>query len=140
MSYDEEMIKIRQKLLDAQKVGLINGDTSGVYQQTILQIHQEAERRKQSCLQQAETLLRQSQAAQAQGAAFGMIGSILYNIIDNFVIAQSRAIEEEKRLAEEKLEKEALLKTIQKEEEDVLETLDTKYKSTIPPTEKKKNK
>lgn len=95
MSEDAGLAEIRLKLLELQKGGAFTPDSFGTYEQTVLQLHQECERRKQSLLAHANTLSEQIKAAQAQAAAFTVVASLLYNVVNGFVEAEKRRLHEE---------------------------------------------
>jgi len=90
----EVLMQLRQKLAEFQQLGIITPESFGTYQQTVLQVWQEAERRRVSCLTQAESLRAQAQAAEYQASAFGTIASILYAVINGHVEAEQRRIRE----------------------------------------------
>lgn len=92
---EDSLVRLRTRLVDLQKLGGLEPEAFGTYQQTLLQIYNEAERKKQACLQQAQTLRQQAAAAEAQSHAFGTIGSILYSVVNGYVEL------EQKRMAEE---------------------------------------
>jgi hypothetical protein len=102
MTPQEDLIRLRTRLLDLQKTGLLNPDNFGTYQQTILQIWQESERRRASCLQQAATLRQQAAAAEAQSHAFSVIGSIIYSVVNGYIELEERRAREEQERALEK--------------------------------------
>ena len=90
--------------MDLKGLGYMTPESAGTYEQTILLTWQEADRRRQTLLSQAETLRRQAAAADAQAGAFGTVASILYNIVNGFVEAGQKRLREE---AERKAEAEA---------------------------------
>lgn len=94
----DDLIRLRTRLIDLQRTGALNPESFGMYQQTLLQIYQEAERRKQTCQSQAQAYKQQAAAAEAQSHAFATIGSILYSVVNGYVdIQEKRAIEDEER-------------------------------------------
>lgn len=98
----DDLVRIRTKLLDLQRTGVLSAEGFPTYQQTILQILQECERRKQGLFSQVQTLRAQASAAESQAHAFSAMGSILYNIINGYVENEQRRIEEEQRRAAER--------------------------------------
>ena len=92
---DETLVRLRTRLLDLQKAGAFNPEFFGTYQQTILQVYNEAERKKQACLQQAESLKRQAAAVEAQAHAFGTFGSILFSVVNGYVELEQKRLREE---------------------------------------------
>jgi hypothetical protein len=100
----EEILRLRRRVKDLLSLGYMTEESGGTYEQTILQVWQEADRGRVNCLQQAETLKRQAAAAEAQAGAFTMMSSILYNVVNGFVEAGNRRSRED---AERKAEEES---------------------------------
>ena len=97
-----DLIRLRQRFLDLQKLDALNPEAFGTFQQSFMEVFQEAEKRKQSCQSQANTLRRQADAADTQANAFSTISSILYNIVDGHIgIEQRRVAEDQSRAAQE---------------------------------------
>lgn len=101
---NEEILKLRRRVKDLLGLGYMTEESGGTYEQTILQVWQEADRGRVNCLAQAETLKRQAAAAEAQAGAFTMMSSILYNVVNGFVEAGNRRLRED---AEKQAEREA---------------------------------
>jgi len=98
----DEVLKLRKRLLDFQRTGAMAPESFMTYQQTILQLWQEAERRRQACMAQKETLLRQAAAAESQAHAFSAMSSIMFSVIDGYVSLEEKRIREEQERAQEK--------------------------------------
>lgn len=97
------ILKLRKRLFDLLALGYMTPESAGTYEQTLLQIHQETERRKQQLMHQATVLRQQADAAEAQGHAFSAMASIMYNIVNGFYEAgQKRLREDEERELERK--------------------------------------
>lgn len=92
---NEEILRLRRRVKDLLGLGYMTEESGGTYEQTILQVWQEADRGRINCLQQAETLKRQAAAAEAQAGAFTMVSSILYNVVNGFVEAGNKRLREE---------------------------------------------
>jgi len=104
----QDLIKLRQKIIDLQKLGYMTPESFGTYQQTLLQIWQEADQRRQSCLAQANTFRTQAAAADAQAHAFSAMSSVIYAVVNGFVEAEEKRIREEvERVAEKEGAKKA---------------------------------
>jgi hypothetical protein len=88
------LVKLRTRMNDLLRMGVITPDGFGVYQQTVLQLLQEFDRRKSSCFQQAETLRAQASAVEAQGHAFSVCGSILFSIVNGYCDLEEKRIRE----------------------------------------------
>lgn len=103
----EILLKLRKRLSDLLGKGLVSSDAFGMYQQTILQLHQECERRRQTCLGQAETLKRQAAAAESQAHAFSAMASIIFSVVNGYVELEERRAREEADRAKERAAAEA---------------------------------
>ena len=91
----DDFTRLRLRLLDLQKTGMLDPRSFGTYQQTIFQVLQETVRRKESCFAQAATLRQQAAAAEAQGHAFSTMGSILHSVVNGYVDLEDRRVAEE---------------------------------------------
>jgi hypothetical protein len=106
-SPQQQLVKLRQRILDLQKLDPMDPTAFGTYQQTLLQILNEAERRRQSCLKQAASLEQQAASARSQASAFQTMGSVMYSVVNGFAVAEEkRVLEETQREAEKKQEEE----------------------------------
>jgi len=94
----DDFTRLRLRLLDLQKTGMLDPRSFGTYQQTIFQVLQETVRRKESCFQQAATLRQQAAAAEAQGHAFSTMGSILHSVVNGYVDLEERRVAETQAL------------------------------------------
>jgi len=90
-----DLVRLRQRFLDLQKLGSLTPETFGLFQQSFLEVYHEAERRKQSCQGRANDLRRQAAAADAEANAFSVMSSILYNIVDGHIGMEKRRLAEE---------------------------------------------
>lgn len=98
-----DLLQLRKRLLDLQRSQSLTPEAFGLYQQTILQLHQEADKRKQSCMQQAQTLRAQAAAVESQGHAFSSMASILFSVVNGYILLEEkRAAEEQAREQERK--------------------------------------
>lgn len=102
-----DLVSLRLRLLDLQRVQSLTPESFGLYQQTILQLHQECERRKQSCFAQAEQLRKQAAGAESQGHAFSAMGSIVYSVVNGYIALEEKRIQEEQDRAREREEPES---------------------------------
>lgn len=91
----EDVLRLRKRVNDLKALGYMTPESAGTYEQTILLTWQEAERRRQALMSQAETLRRQSAAAEAQAGAFATMASILFNIVNGFVEAGQKRLRED---------------------------------------------
>jgi hypothetical protein len=106
-----DLLRLRQRLLDLQRTQRLDTEAFGLYQQTVLQIQQEAERRKLTCFQQAETLRAQASSVEAQGHAFSSISSILYSVVNGYIEIEEKRLREDQERAKERAETQAAATT-----------------------------
>ena len=135
-AFEDQMNSLNLKLADARKLGVIEGQAGGAFEVMIREILQETERRRQTCVKQAETLRMQASAAEAQAGAFTVVASIANQVLHGMVGQAQRAIDEEIsrniRLAEEEAEANADVAR------EVALTLDTIPASELKPNRSKK--
>ena len=107
MSFAEDIIRLRQRVGDAVKKGLVSYDKD-FFEASLIQIMNDAEKNRQNCVNQAENLRKQASLFDGQAGAFASVSSIVYNVLNGFVSAVER--DEAARAAEEqeKLERESL--------------------------------
>jgi hypothetical protein len=95
------MVNLRTKMNELLSLGIATPEGFGLYQQTIMQLLQEFEKRKQSCFSQAQQLKTQAAAVESQGHAFSACGSVVFNIVSGYIeLEQKRIREEQERKAE----------------------------------------
>jgi hypothetical protein len=97
---EQEAIKLRQRLNDLFRLGAATPET---LQQAFMQVWQETERRRQSCLSEADDHLRKYQALLAQSGAFSAIGSIAYAVINGYVQLEEKRLQEKIERDKERL-------------------------------------
>ena len=100
MAYAEDILKLRKRINDALEKNVISGEVKDFYEATLLEIMNDAERQRQNCLNQADTLKRQAAIAEGQAAAFSMISSIVYNVINGYVVQAEKREKEDKIIGE----------------------------------------
>ncbi len=88
---EQELTKLRKRLSDLLRLG---GATPETFVQTLLQMWQETEKRRQSSLREAEDLLRKYHALVAQSHAFAAQASIAYSVVNGYVILEERRAQE----------------------------------------------
>lgn len=109
MSYAEDIIKLRKRVSDAAVKGVVSNDGKDILEATLIQIMNEAERNRQNCLTNAENLRKQASTFEGQAGAFASVSSIVFNVINGFVMVAER--DEEERVAQEKLRAEESVET-----------------------------
>lgn len=107
MGYAEDIVKLRKRMLDAVGAGVVDNDIKEFYEATLLQIMNEAERQRQACLSRADDLRRQAAVADGQGSAFTQVSSIVYNVLNGYIMVVEKQRREEAEHAAEMSEKEA---------------------------------
>ena len=96
------MVNLRTKMNELLSLGVATPEGFGLYEQTILQLFQEFEKRKQSCFAQAQQLRTQAAAVESQGHAFSACGSVVFNIVSGYIDLERKRIQEEQERAAEK--------------------------------------
>jgi len=124
MSYADDLVKLRKRLMDAIAVGLIDPSQKDFFEASLIQMMNDAEKNKQNCLTTAENLKKQAAIAEGQAQAFSSMSSIIYNVINALIIQGERSKLDEERRAQEVEE----LKGFKEQEESMKEVKATKEK------------
>jgi hypothetical protein len=103
MAFGEDILKLRQRVQDAIRKGVVAQDGKEIFEATLVQVMSDAERNRQNCITQAENLRRQASVFDGQAGAFASVSSIIYNVLNGFVTAAEKEETEAKRLEEERL-------------------------------------
>lgn len=90
----EKIIRLRKRVLDAVKVGVLDQESKPFYEATLIQILNEAERNRQKCMSIMDDHKKKIIQAEAQANAYSQISSVLYNVLNGFVEVQERALAE----------------------------------------------
>lgn len=132
MGYSDDLVKLRKRMLDALNLGVVDPSVKDFYEATLIQIMNESERQRQACVTRAEELRRQAAVADGQANAFIQVSSIVYNVLNSYILVEEKSKREELERAAELKEKQELLETIKKTEEAVneKESLSTKKRKT----------
>jgi hypothetical protein len=88
------LVKLRSRMNDLLRLGILTPEGFGMYQQTILQLLQEFDRRKMTCMSQAEQLRTQAAAVESQGHAFSAAGSVLFAVVNGYIDLEEKRIRE----------------------------------------------
>jgi hypothetical protein len=123
MAYSEDIIKLRKRVLDAVSLGVVNSDLKDFYEATLLQIMNEAERQKQNSMAQAEQLRKQAAIADGQASAYASMSSMVYNVLNAYIIQAERAQAQEVERQAEIAEKESYIAAQTAEEEKTEESV-----------------
>lgn len=132
MSYAEDLIKLRKRVLDAVALGVVDGNLKDFYEATLLQIMNESERQRQHCLSQAETLRKQASVLDGQAQAFSSMSSVVYNVLNAYIVQAERNQAIDIQREADKAEKDEYIKSL----EDV--KVDTVSESTTSKKTKKR--
>lgn len=119
---NEEIARLRAKMIEAIKVGFLDEEQCGTFEVMLLQIMGEADRQRRNCTNRADQLKMQAATAEGQGAAFGMISSIINNVVASMIRKTTETAEEEKELAAQRAKEQ------EEEEEDEAKKKVTKKK------------
>lgn len=108
LSAEEELLKIRKRIKDAVELGLFDSPTSssGVAQETLIQIINEAHRGEQNCLAEIERLRWQLETLKGKAQGFSAMRSVVYAVLNGMVSASEKSVLEdaEERTKEEEPE------------------------------------
>lgn len=107
MSYSEDIIKLRKRVLDAVSTGVVDPNLKDFYEATLLQIMNEAERQRQNVIAQAETLRKQASICDGQASAYSAMSSLVYNVLNAFIVQAERTQAQEAELAAKRAEEQA---------------------------------
>lgn len=105
MSYGEELFRLRKRVADAVSTGVIDPNNKDILEALMIQIMNDAERNRQQCVSQAESLRKQAATLDGQAGAFASVSSIVYNVLNGFVQAAEREKQEDIRAEQENSEK-----------------------------------
>lgn len=88
---NEELVRLRKRVSDLLRLGAATPET---FAQTMMQLWSEGERRRQTCMQEAEDHLRKYHALVAQAHGFAAQSSILYSVINGYATLEERRVQE----------------------------------------------
>lgn len=132
MAYSDDLVKLRKRMLDALNFGVVDESLKDFYEATLIQIMNESERQRQACVTRAEELRRQAAVADGQANAFIQVNSIVYNVLNSYILAAEKSKREELERAEELKEKQKLLESMQQAQEaEAVKVEDTKTEDAV---------
>lgn len=102
MSYGEEILKLRKRVADAVSHSVFNMDNKDIIEALLIQVMNDAERNRQQCISQAENLRKQASTLDGQAGAFASMGSIVYNVINGFVMKAEHSEKEAEVMKKDK--------------------------------------
>jgi len=130
MSYAEDIIKLRKRVLDAVQVGVVDSNLKDFYEATLLQIMNESERQRQNAVAQAETLRKQASVLDGQAAAYSAMSSVVYNVLNAYIVQAERNQANELAREAERAEKEAYMNSLENSPDvESVESEDSKKKT-----------
>lgn len=109
MAYADDLLKLRKRMLDALDLGVIDNNSKDLYEATLIQVMNEAEKQRQVCVARAEDLRKQAAIADGQSHAFTQVSSIVYSVLNGYIGAAERQKQEEQARAAEMAEKQAAI-------------------------------
>ena len=129
MSFTEDLFKLRQKFQDALKSGVVSEDSKDIFEATLIQILNDAEKNRQNCTTQADNLRRQAAVFDGQASAFASVSSIVYGVLNGFVMVAEKAERERLEQEKEKAENaEDLAKAQELEDQELESESETEHK------------
>jgi len=109
MAYADDLIKLRKRLVDGLSLGVVDNNSKDLYEATLIQVMNEAEKQRQACVARAEDMRRQAAIADGQSHAFSQVSSMVYSVINGFIGAAEKQKREEEDRAGEMAEKQAAM-------------------------------
>lgn len=128
MSYADDLIRLRKRMQDALGLGVVDNNSKDLYEATLIQVMNEAEKQRQACVSRAEDLRRQAAIADGQSHAFVQVSSIIYSVLNGYIVAAEKQRQEEIDHAAEMAEKEAAKEADLTEESSIESVIDSKKK------------
>jgi hypothetical protein len=113
MGHSEDIIRLRKRVIDAVTSGVVDPNLKDFYEATLLQILNESERQRQVCVAQAEALRKQASVADGQASAYSAVGSIVYNVLNSYILQAEKVVREEQSRAAELAEKQEYAKNLE---------------------------
>jgi hypothetical protein len=104
MGLQEDVGKLRKAFLEALNKGLLETNKE-LYEATLIQIMNEAERNRQTCANQAESLRKQAAIYDGQAQGFSSVSSIVFAVMNGFITVAERQKREEDERAQEEAER-----------------------------------
>jgi hypothetical protein len=107
MAYNEDLINLKKRVADLISEGIINPNSKDIYESTLIQVMNDAERNRQTCMTSAENLKRQAAILEGQAGGFASVSSLIIAVLNGFVaIAEKNKNELREREAERKANEE----------------------------------
>lgn len=123
MAYADDLVRLRKRMVDALNVGVLDSNSKDLYEATLIQIMNEAEKQRQVCVSRADELRRQAAIADGQSHAFTQVSSIVYSVINGFISVTEKQRQEELERADEMAEKEAAKQAAVEAEAETIQSI-----------------
>ena len=105
-SHAEFLIKLRRRINDAVSLQVIDAGSKEIFETTLIQIMNEAERQRLHCNRLSADFEQKAQGAKSQASAYEAMISVVYGILNGFVRkAEADHVEIKEQAYEEELEK-----------------------------------
>lgn len=96
--YSQKLSNLRRRMIDAVALGVIDRKNKDIYEGTLLQIMNEAEKQRGRCMELKANYERQMAQAEAQAHAYTQVVSIVYAVLNGFVAAAERSVQEDQEV------------------------------------------
>lgn len=101
MPHSDDVVQLRQRMIEAQKAGLFSGkQDSAMAQAILLELLNDAERARQSHLVAAERARNHAIAEENQAKGISMVSSMVFSILNGYLNKAMQDAEEIEELAE----------------------------------------
>lgn len=143
MAYSDDILKLRNKVASAVELGVFDPSASNSIEAILIQIMNEAEKSRQQCSSQAESLRKEASKIDGQAFGFSSIINVIYNVLNGYIsLGEKAKREEDARLTEKKLEEEDKLAELKKitEAEAEIDTYEAKKEKILEKSKSKKIK
>lgn len=102
MPHSNDVVELRQRMIEAQKAGLFSGQQDAAMAQAILlELLNDAERARQSHLTAAERARNHAIAEENQAKGISMVSSMVFSVLNGYLSKAAQDVEELKDLAEQ---------------------------------------
>jgi hypothetical protein len=98
MGYNEDLINVRKRVLDLLERGAVTPTNKDFFESTLIQIMNDAERNRQTCMTSAENLKRQVNVLEGQASGFASVSSLILGVLNGFVTIHDKNEQEIKEL------------------------------------------
>jgi hypothetical protein len=95
-----DLVNLRKRVSDAVRLGVVDDANKEIYEATLIQILNESERQRIRCSNLVEEFKRKAAQAEAQASAYSQVSSIIYNVINGYVLLAEKSQREEEEQGE----------------------------------------